>query len=275
MNQNLYYKYFLLILFTSLFGKAFVPKEINYKESLILNEKEREYFLLYKDDLNYQIAGPVRLEIISRRAIPESSNRKYNFGYILSYDDLDDIEINHRKYKKDDLFSKEHPGHGYTQAGKTILNLPPGEHNLKLIPSYRGKPVLIRIVKKMFKNTEGITEMILPYEDIIVEELQFNNKKRNYFEIEKNNLLSFRPNSNLDISFYGRIEKNNVDSNNFYQLEIFENNRQKCFVVDFYDQESTKGKIYQFKSKDVPFSIKLTESSNPVYLRVLKNTPYE
>ena len=127
----------------------------------------------------------------------------------------------------------------------------------------------------MFKNTEGITEMILPYEDIIVEELQFNNKKRNYFEIEKNNLLSFGPNSNLDISFYGRIEKNNVVSNNFYQLEIFENNRQKCFVVDFYDQESTKGKIYQFKSKDVPFSIKLLESSNPVYLRVLKNTPYE
>ena len=275
MNQNLYYRYFLLLLLTSLFGKAFVPKEINYKESLILNEKEREYFLLYKDDLNYQIAGPVRLEIISRRAIPESSSRKYNFGYILSYDDLDDIEINHRKYKKDDLFSMEHPGHGYTQAGKTILNIPPGEHNLKLIPSYRGKPILIRIVKKMFKNTEGITEMILPYEDIIVEELQFNNKKRNYFEIEKNNLLSFGLNSNLDISFYGRIEKNNVVSNNFYQLEIFENNRQKCFVVDFYDQESTKGKIYQFKSKDVPFSIKLLKSSNPVYLRVLKNTPYE
>ena len=59
MNQNLYYKYFLIILFTSLFGKAFIPKEINYRESLILNEKEREYFLLYKDDLNYQISGPV------------------------------------------------------------------------------------------------------------------------------------------------------------------------------------------------------------------------
>ncbi|MAV59415.1 MAG: hypothetical protein CMG07_05645 [Candidatus Marinimicrobia bacterium] len=275
MNQNLYYKYFLLILFTSLFGESFNPQEINFKENLILNEKEREYFLLYKDDLNYKITGPKRLEIISRRAIPESSNRKYNFGYILSYDDLDDIEINHKKYKKDFLYSKDHPGHGYTQAGKTILNIPPGEHNLKLIPSYRGKPVLVRIVKKMFKNTEGITEMILPDEDIVVNELQFNNKKRNYFEIEKNNLLSFSTYSNLDISFYGRIEENNILNNNFYQLEILENNRQKCFVVDFYNNESSKGKIFQLKSKDDPFSIKLIESSNPVHLRVLKNTPYD
>ena len=150
MTLNHYYrliKYSFVLCCSILIGKSYSPQEIDLKENLLYNENEREYFLLYKDELNYGIEGPIRLEIISRRAIPEKSKRKYEFGYTILLEGSKPVNVIHSKYKKKNMMSILHPGHGYTQSGNTIVNLPVGKHNLKIIPMHKGKPVLIRIIK--------------------------------------------------------------------------------------------------------------------------------
>ena len=275
---------YIIILFCSLlFGKAFSPNEIELKENLFYEQNEREYFVLYKSNLNYEIEGPIRLELISRRAIPEKSKRKYEFGYEIFLNDTEPIEVRHKKYKKDNMFSNDHPGHGYTQSGNTVINLPDGLHKISIAPLFKGKPTLIRVINKLYKRSEGITEIVMPEsmdgKSIVLDDFIINSYKRKYFKLVGGQLLSFNGISNDEFSLYGRT---NTDSNqskfNFYQFEILEGNRQTKVVIDYFENVKidSKQKIYHFKSvKDNKYDLNLLDSNVPVFLRLIKNTPYE
>ena len=276
-------KYSFILCFSLLLGKSYFPKEIDLSENLIDNEREREYFLLYKGELNYEIEGPIRLEIISGRAIPEKSKRKYEFGYTIMLNDSKPIRIKHKKYKKDNMFSEEHTGHGYTQSGNTIINLPSGKHNLKMIPTYQGKPTLVRIIKEIYKRSEGITEVIFPFtknnDVLIFDDFIIKNKKRKYFHLKNDQPLFLISEPNELFSIYGRTNNySNHSRYSFYQIEILEGRKQKHIIVDYFldDKIVKKKKIYQLENnKESELSLRLIDSSVPVYLRIIKNTPYE
>lgn len=273
----------MLLSFSFLLSKSYSPKQLDLSENLIYDNNEREYFVLYNSPLSYEFEGPIRLEVISRRAIPEKSKRKYEFGYKIVLNDSKPLEVKHKKYKKENLFSNQHPGHGYTQSGNTIINLPNGNHSLEFIPLYEGKPTLVRVIKKVYKRSEGITESIIPQskmnDDIIMDDFIINNKKRKYFRLQEGQTLLLMSSTNESFSIYGRT---NADSelaeNNYYQFEILEGKRQKNIIIDFFRNETNikKQKVYQLKSnKDSELSFNLIDSNVPVYLRMIKNTPYE
>ena len=287
MIPNHYYriiKYSIFLLsFSFLFSKSYSPMQLDLSENLIHDNNEREYFVLYNSSLNYEIEGPIRLEIISRRAIPQQSKRKYEFGYKISLNDSKPIEVKHKKYKKENLFSDQHPGHGYTQSGNAIVNLPNGNHSLNIIPLYEGKPTLVRIIKEVYKKSKGITESITPQsknnDSIIMDDFIIKDSKRKYFKLQDDQTLFLMSSENESFSIYGRTNKySKLVENNYYQFEVLEGERQKNIIIDFFKNESNiqKQKIYQLKSnKNSELSFNLLDSNVPVYLRIIKNTPYE
>ena len=122
--------------------------------------------------------------------------------------------------------------------------------------------------------------MIFSSDSVVFEQLMVNDKKRRYFELTKNNNVFFDKKEQQIISIFGRSKNDSKINKYFYQLELFEDDKQECIIIDFYsnkDNNSKKSKIYQIQSKNKlsQFSIKLTKNTNPVYLRILKNTPYE
>ena len=276
-------KYSFVLCCSILIGKSFSPQEIDLRENLQYNDNEREYFLLYKDELNYKIEGPVRLEIISRRAIPDKSKRKYEFGYTLSLEGSKPVDVIHSKYKKKNMISKTHPGHGYTQSGNTIVNLPKGSHNLKIVPLHKGKPILIRVIKEIYKRTEGITEIVTPLSDkndVLENDLfVIKNNKRKYFQLKNDEIWSLDGIENEIFSIYGRTNDFVDDFRfSFYHIEVLVNQKHKHFIIDFLldGNNVQKNKIYQLINNDQnKVSLKLIESNAPVFLRLIKNTPYE
>ena len=53
------------------------------------------------------------------------------------------------------MFSNDHPGHGYTQSGNAVINLPDGLHKISIAPLFKGKPTLIRVINKLYKGQKG------------------------------------------------------------------------------------------------------------------------
>tara|TARA_Y100001968_G_scaffold331762_1_gene387557 strand:- start:500 stop:1360 length:861 start_codon:yes stop_codon:yes gene_type:complete len=286
MILNHYYSiinFLFVLVFSFLMGKSFDPSELEFKENLIYNDNSREYHVLYNKELNYKFTGPIRLEIIARRAIPEKSKRKYEFGYIIKLENSDPINVMHKKYKKKNMISNIHPGHGYTQSGNTILNLPSGEHELKIVPMHKGKPTLIRIIKESYQRTEGVSEVVLPVSDnnndLIMEHFIIKNNKRKYFQLENNHILSLFGKKDEMLSIYGRTNDfSNNSRYSFYQMEVQVDGKQKNIVIDcFLDNKiDTKRKIYHLINNDKSeIKFKLIDSNVPAYLRMIKNIPYE
>ena len=110
----------------------------------------------------------------------------------MQLDETKPIEINHSKRKYDAVTSISHPGHGYTHSGKSIITLPKGKHMIQFDPIKTGKPILIRIMKKLYPKLEGIVQSIIPNDSVKTVELSIGEKKRQYLMLEPNEKITIR-----------------------------------------------------------------------------------
>ena len=227
MIQNHCYKtiiYSIACISVSALGVGgILPNEIEFKEELQLKDKSREYFLIYKDPLHYEVEGPQRIEIISRRAIPKTSTRKYDYGYQLKLNDQS-VTINHSKRLYDEITSKDHPGHGYTYSGNCIVTIPSGNHVLTVSPIKKGKPVLVRMLKKLYPKLEGIVEHLHPEEDENLIALTISEKRRQYSILSLENPINIAIEKPGTIAVYGRygFDSESIDFAS-YQIQVIEN----------------------------------------------------
>ena len=190
MIQNHCYKIIGMLFFSIILGLDFVPKEKQLNETLMINGKNREYYLLYKEVLKYNVIGPQRLEVVSRRAIPKESNKRYSFGYKVLLNNIEENKVIHKKRIMETISSLDHPEYGYTQSGKTIIYIPDGNHELIISPLNFGKPILIRLKEKKLRRLDGITFQPKIIDSIKVDELIINAKKRNYYNLNEYNKVS-------------------------------------------------------------------------------------
>lgn len=286
MTLNHYYRssihsVVLCLTITLVSGGAFVPLELDLVEPLLINDKSRDYFLLYKKQLHFEVEGPIRLEVISRRAIPKTSTRKYEFGYQLQLDETKPIEINHSKRKYDAVTSISHPGHGYTHSGKSIITLPKGKHMIQFDPIKTGKPILIRIMKKLYPKLEGIVQSIVPFDSMKTVELSIGEKKRHYLMLEPNKKITINQSIPGVLAVYGKYGfDSQSDELESYQIQIFENGNPKEILIEFTTKGTMnipKSRICQWEigNEQKEISFQLINGFNPVYLRLLHYKKYE
>ncbi|MFQ6607754.1 MAG: hypothetical protein ACE5EE_04355 [Fidelibacterota bacterium] len=164
-------------------AKVLAPEQKDKKEILIIEGKRRTYYQLHKDELVYNLEGPLRLEIITRRAVPRRDNRLRSFGYSLVLDEKDELQVIHKQKRSKGVTSPQHPGHGYTRSEKYYLNIPKGHHTLVLRPlAKRNSPVLVRLLTKRFEKSEG-GHLLVPEDREIQQHLQVERKKYRYYEL--------------------------------------------------------------------------------------------
>ncbi len=286
MTRNLCCKLLLITVFGSIvvsnfiFCDVLIPEENELKEVLHIHENSRDYFLVYNKPLHYTVEGPVRLEIISRRAIPKTSRRRYDFGYQLQMESQS-VLIHHSKRKFEAISSDNHPGHGYTYSGSCIVTIPAGTHTLTISPEKKGKPVLVRVIEKFYPRVTGKSEYVTPIGSSETKDLLIGNKTRKYTVLTQKNPLGAELNRPGKLSVYGRFgfDANSGDLGS-YQIQVWKNGKPSIIIVEFADNTNysrRKNRIGQFNitEADQNISFQLVESTGSVYLRLLKYGNYE
>ena len=211
----------LAILLSSGIAKTVTPEQKDKKEILIIGEKRRTYYQLHRDELVYNIKGPVRLRIIARRAVPRRDNKSQPFGYSMILDEEDELTVKHEQKRSKGVTSPQHPGHGYTQSGKYYLNIPSGLHTLVLRPlTKRSSPVLIRLLTDRFeKKVEG--RLLIPDDETTLKHLQVEEKKYRYYQLIPGNKITVSIEEVKEIVVLSRLAfEDGMPSEENYRLRI-------------------------------------------------------
>ena len=211
----------LAILLSSGIAKTVTPEQKDKKEILIIGEKRRTYYQLHRDELVYNIKGPVRLRIIARRAVPRRDNKLQLFGYSMILDKEDELTVKHEQKRSKGVTSPQHPGHGYTQSGKYYLNIPSGLHTLVLRPlTKRSSPVLIRLLTDRFeKKVEG--RLLIPDDETTLKHLQVEEKKYRYYQLIPGNKIAVSIEEAKEIVVLSRLAfEDGMPSEESYRLRI-------------------------------------------------------
>ena len=211
----------LAILLSSGIAKTVTPEQKDKKEILIIGEKRRTYYQLHRDELVYNIKGPLRLRVIARRAVPRRDNKLQLFGYSMILDKEDELTVKHEQKRSKGVTSPQHPGHGYTQSGKYYLNIPSGLHTLVLRPlTKRSSPVLIRLLTDRFeKKVEG--RLLIPDDETTLKHLQVEEKKYRYYQLIPGNKIAVSIEEAKEIVVLSRLAfEDGMPSEESYRLKI-------------------------------------------------------
>ncbi len=211
----------LAILLSSGIAKTVTPEQKDKKEILIIGEKRRTYYQLHRDELVYNIKGPLRLRVIARRAVPRRDNKLQPFGYSMILDKEDELTVKHEQKRSKGVTSPQHPGHGYTQSGKYYLNIPSGLHTLVLRPlTKRSSPVLIRLLTDRFeKKVEG--RLLIPDDETTLKHLQVEEKKYRYYQLIPGNKIAVSIEEAKEIVVLSRLAfEDGMPSEENYRLRI-------------------------------------------------------
>ena len=211
----------LAILLSSGIAKTVTPEQKDKKEILIIGEKRRTYYQLHRDELVYNIKGPLRLRVIARRAVPRRDNKLQPFGYSMILDKEDELTVKHEQKRSKGVTSPQHPGHGYTQSGKYYLNIPSGLHTLVLRPlTKRSSPVLIRLLTDRFeKKVEG--RLLIPDDETTLKHLQVEEKKYRYYQLIPGNKIAVSIEEAKEIVVLSRLAfEDGMPSEESYRLRI-------------------------------------------------------
>lgn len=285
MNQNLYFKFFILIcLVGTLFGKVTFPNEIHKREILFVGEKRVEYYTLYKSNLTYTVYGPDSIKIYSRKAIPSRDNKVHSFGYraVIDYKDTVNASFNKRIYSK--IKSSEHKRHGYSSAGIQEIFIPPGKHNLELIPlTDSSRPVLIRTVIHPYKRDKGKGKFISPESETPLFFINFGEKKVRYLRLDSSNQMRFSLSESSRIKAICRLKYfDDMSNTQNYRLGLIKDGELlKTFVIQ--SEQSSKNlllnenplyvgepNILEIELETGSYSFELLDENRSVYIRAMK-----
>ncbi|MBC8478996.1 MAG: hypothetical protein H8D46_00915 [FCB group bacterium] len=203
MNLNQFFKTLLILPICAVFllGSTLIPVEEDKKEILNIGDKRRTYYQLHTETLNYTVTGPRTLEIIARKAVPRKLEDATDYGYFITLDENEPIEVTYKKKKSASINSPRHPGHSYTRSGTYNLTIPAGEHTLTLKPQQkRSSPVLIRIIVQTDHTVRGEGAFVTPVTREHPDHLIISDKSIRYFSLTAQSPIM------LELDGPGRLE---------------------------------------------------------------------
>ena len=159
MSQIPLHRLIIFSLLSLVFMKEITPIDVNSKEVLNIYNKDRDYYNLFQNKVNYIVEGPCILEIHSRLAFPQLTKKikPYQFSVVITgLNFKDSLTANHHFRKDLNVFSLEHPKYSYTVSGKDIINIPKGKHKVELNSADK---VLVRLISRPFKKKRSMSSI--------------------------------------------------------------------------------------------------------------------
>ncbi len=292
MNRIASFKISILVLFallvsTPVFPKLLKPSENGEKkEILLINSKRRLYYSLDEDGLTYTFSGPTRIELISRYPSPKRDKNRHAYSYSIILDEDDPITVNHRYKIQKSIRSVQHPNHYYTYSGNYFINVPKGQHTIRLkAEDDQDYPILIRVLSKEFDNTGGEKKVLIPMVHQLARQVKVESSVVEYFEGNHIVPLQVSPTKDGTIRIYSRLVFDDwMGEQEAYRLRVrsgtkvigtyyFSTERSSEAVV-VEDQDSVPGK---WRTCDIPveatsqiFTIEVVEKDRKVLMRFLE-----
>ncbi len=259
MNPTAFYKLLLLpILLASLdilYAELLKPTEGGEeKEILIVSGKRRLYYNVRPEGLMYAVQGPVRLKFITRYpAMTPGKKARHKFSYDIILNEADTIQVRHKYLRQKSIRSIQHPNHHYTYSGQYTINIPDGQHRVRVLtPENQKYPVLLRAVSKTFEleyfelkndtplqivlkgpNTLRITSR-LAFEDWMGDEEAYRLQLREgndiigtyFFNTERSNSSSFESDDSIVPSKWRTCEVRLSEGDHIVTVTLLENDRR-------------------------------------------------
>tara|TARA_B100001113_G_scaffold143430_1_gene117403 strand:+ start:1879 stop:2757 length:879 start_codon:yes stop_codon:yes gene_type:complete len=257
MNQIVYYKFFIVILFsftdTYLYGKLLRPsKDRDQKEILIINSKRRVYYPLRENGLVYQISGPTRAEFISRYPVLKGKKKSHSFNYVIVLNEKDTIQVKHRYKVQSSIRSAQHPKHRYTYSGNYFINLPKGNHSIEVLEDQKLKyPVLLRLLSKEFESIGSSQTVLKPMVHKDEVKIDVGDKQINYFECSKDIPLQIQASGPKKMRIISRLEfTDKMGSEESYRVHIKKG--KKVVGTYFFNSERSSSSSISSRLDRVP-----------------------
>ncbi|NOZ07983.1 MAG: hypothetical protein GXO91_03775 [FCB group bacterium] len=182
-------------------GRAVSPTEREKKEVLTIGDKRRTYYQLQDTPLHYQLRGPMKLEIIARKAVPQKISGNNDYAFYLIIDGSDSVYISFSKKKSRSVTSPRHPGHAYTVSGSYLFSIPSGEHVATLAPADRkNNPILVRMLVKATPDIRSGSTFVTPITDQLPDHILVQDKIIRYFKLDGGSSMT------LELEGPGRLE---------------------------------------------------------------------
>ena len=257
MNQIVYYKFFIVILFfftdAYLYGKLLRPsKDRDQKEILIINSKRRVYYPLRENGLVYQISGPTRAEFISRYPVLKGKKKSHSFNYVIVLNEKDTIQVKHRYKVQSSIRSVQHPKHRYTYSGNYFINLPKGNHSIEVLENQKLKyPVLLRLLSKEFESIGSSQTVLKPMVHKDEVKIDVGDKQINYFECSKDIPLQIQASGPKKMRIISRLEfTDKMGSEESYRVHIKKG--KKVVGTYFFNSERSSSSSISSRLDRVP-----------------------
>ena len=269
MNQNQFYNKLklsgLILLFSSIsliYAKVHVPKGDESRIKLKINNKERTYFKLDKNGLNYKnignqvdIGDSIKIGIYSRTTKAQTGKKIRSYGFSIQIDDNKPEII---KYKKvgGNVVSKDRPGWVYTESGIWYYYLSAKKNGYKIkIKPLKGNPpgTYIRVSSNKLKKKSGALKSIKTVNSKNSWRIKTNANSSNtakttlWYPVSNANQQQFEIKGPATVKVFSRLKYNDSEIKKDYYLRVREDGYD---LGSFYFQTEKSNESYVAKTNE-------------------------
>ncbi|MFQ6605102.1 MAG: hypothetical protein ACE5D8_06050 [Fidelibacterota bacterium] len=257
------------------------------KEILIVNSKRRLYYPVEDEGLTYLVQGPTRIEFISRYPYPGKTKKRQSFKYTIILDKSDSIHVSHRYKIQSSIKSVQHPNHSYTYSGNYFINIPDGQHEIRVIPprSKQKYPVLIRVLSKEFDPPRNKSTVLVPMVSQSARHINIESSVVSYYSGTKMTPLQVEVKGNKTLRIYTRLAFEDwMGREESYRIRVREG--KKVIGTYYFSSERSSDAIIAEEPERVPgkwrsceihtpdrgasYTIEVVESDREVLMRFLE-----
>ena len=263
MNPNRYYKIIaiigiILLNIVPLVAKVHKPKGNEDKIKLIINGKDRIYYELDNNGLDYKEIGKkyiegdsIRIGLHSRTIKSSTGKRSKNYGFSIQVDNGKTYKL---KYKKSGskVTSRERPGWYYTESGIWYLYLPykKNGYNIKVKP-LKGNPVVYLRLSSKKLNKKGkyveVLKTVNRQDRWRIETVKGSNNKTTYwYPLNNKSQQQYEITGPATVRVFSRLEFQGSESKDIYYMRIKEDGYD---LGTYYFESELSDKSYVAKNQ--------------------------
>lgn len=246
------------------------------KEILVIAGKRRVYYPIQEHPVIYQIKGPMRLEFISRYPVPRRTSESIPFSYRIMVEEKDTIEVNHRYLVSRSIRSVQHPNYYFTYSGNYFINLPAGEHKIRVEPlDNNARPVMVRLLGEAFDDPDQEKRNLSPAIHQEPTRVLVGTTALDYYELKPDIPLQISAEGPGILKIISRLEFEAwMGEEEIYRLQVTEG--RKVIGTFYFSTEPSSKSIIQERSDRLPAKwrtckIDIPEGLHTYDIQVLEN----
>ena len=267
---------FYLLFLNSIILQAGIhaPKGEENKIKLKIKGKERTYYELDQNGLNYKGVGKkfemgdsIRIGIYSRSIKAQTGKKIRNYGFTVQIDNGKPQKLKYKKYGSN-VTSVDRPGWNYTQSGVWYVYLPVKEKGYKIkVEPIKGNPIVyVRVSSRELKKQGGFVGLItVNQQDRWRIKTQNKDKPTLWYPLKKDKQLQYEINGPASVKVFTRVEFDNGNPKDDYYMRIRE---------DGYDLGTYYFNTEESEISSVPKTGKTVGKWRSVWLNIPKGKHY-